>query len=342
MNANVAMDMGSANVRVSAKGRGMILQQSAAHAMRATTVLRGDEAYELVGRETNGMEISFPIRADSIADEAAYVDWIRYLMDTAQASGVVSKLRLLIARPASMQKSQIRRMAALTMEAGANACAFVRADICAALGAGVPIGKPGAQLVIDVGASMVSGVLISMNRVIAEEYIPFGMAQMDSAIQRMLRAKYFLSVGTLTAEAVKISLATAASGTQMSEQVAGINGESGFPKTVNVEVSDVEACIAPLIAQIAQLAESMVRDIGPELLVDLMGVGIVLTGGGASVYGLDKMIAQATGLPCKVANEAQLCVLKGLDKIMDDIDDYERLIEEHQTILEKRLSVLRR
>ena len=342
MNANMALDMGSANVRISVTGRGMMLEQSTAFATRGSTVLRGDDAYALIGRTTNGMEITFPLRADAITDEAAFADWIRYLIETAQSSGVVNKPRLLIARPAGMQRSQIRRMAALTMEAGANACALIRSDICAALGASIPIDKPNAQLVVDVGAGMISSSVICRSHVIREDSIPFGMDRIDAAIVRMLLAKYYLRVGETTAESVKKSLATAASGADLTEQIVGIDGESGFPKTIMVDLSDIEACIAPLLSQVAEMAESLTRGLNPEMVVDLMGSGIVLTGGGAQIYGLDKIITQLTELPCRVADQPHLCVLNGLEKVMDNMGDYQTLIEEHQTILEKRLSVMRR
>lgn len=342
VNVNIGVDIGGRNARMCIKGRGLVMDQPSAWALRRSGEALGDEAFALLGREPRGLQVVFPLAGGVIAYEAALAGWLRHLIQRAASVGLAHRPRLLIARPPSMAPTQMKQLVAMALDAGALTCALVRSDMCAALGAGLGIAAPRGNMVIDVGASSVTAALIVLNTVVASDSLPLGMAGVDEAIVRMLSSRYALHVGLRTAEAVKVSLASAARGAELVEQVAGLDGESGFPRTVQVAIADVVQVVEPLLEPIAQMAERMMRLAGHEMMIDLMDGGIALTGGGAQIYGLDRLIAERTGVSCRVADAPALATARGLSIILDNPDEYDRLGEAYQTILEKRLPGARR
>ncbi len=343
VNVNIAFDLGSWNTRMCVKERGLVMNQSSAWAARAGQMTAlGDEAFEFYGRAPEGLDVAFAVKGGAIAREDALTSYLSYLFEKAIASGFVHRPRVLIARAPSLPMGQMKRLVALALDSGANACTLVRLDLAAALGAGIDIALPKGQMVIDVGAHSVNGALIVMNTVAFSDYLPFGMAMIDDQIVRMMATRYGCHIGPRTAEGLKISLATAIAGADLKETVTGLDGASGFPRAIEVEVARIVESIEPLIEQVALMADRMLRAAGHELTSDLMDCGIVLTGGGAQVYGLSQKITEYTGIPCRVAELPQLAVARGLSVMLEKSDEFDRLGEAHQTILEKRLPGVRR
>ena len=334
MNWNIGIDLGAHGARMAMKGRALVLRQASACALRGGKVLAlGDEARRMEGRAPQAVEIVYPMKNGAIASESALRAWLGYVMERCglPARGV----RLLIARPPEMALSQMRALSALALEMGAAACALVRSDLAAALGAGIGLADKKARLIVQLGGGSISATLEAGLRVAACETLPYGIDRADEAVRRMLRARHGLAVGPVTAECVKSSLAGAA----LTEQVVGLDLESGFPRQAQVDVAAVAECVAPLVAQVPELARRVLDAATPEMIEDLIDEGIVLTGGGAQVYGLDKQIAEATGLDCRIAEDPSACVARGLEVLLDAPDDYQYLLEGHQTLLEKRLTM---
>lgn len=343
MNFGIGVDIGGSFVRACVKDRGVVMNESSAWAVRGEEMVAcGDEAYALIGRAPRPLEVLFPVKGGAIADERAMAGWLKYLIDETHQTRGMGRARLVIARSPAMGKAQMKQLVAMALDAGAAACALVRSDVLSALGAGRRVDAARGSFVVDVGAHSVDAALIVMNRVVASESLPYGVASIDQAVQRMLISKYRLSVGPRTAEAVKRSLAATAKNADVREQVAGLDLVSGFPRTVDVASGDINEAMEPLLAQIAMLCERVMLSLDHEYAEELLSDGIVLTGGGASAHGIAQMVSEATGVPCLVADDPALAVARGLMKIIENPDPYERLCEAHQSILERRLPVVRR
>lgn len=337
MNWNIGIDLGAHGARMAMKGRALVLRQSSACALRGGKVLAmGDEAHRMEGRAPRTVEILYPMKNGAIGSERALRAWLEYVVDHCglPARGV----RLLIARPPEMAPSQMRRLSALALELGVAACALLRSDLAAVLGAGAGLEDKKGHLVVQLGGGSISATLEAGLRVAACETLPYGIDRADEAVRRMLRARHGLVVGPVTAECVKSSLAGAMAGASLTEPVVGLDLESGFPRQVQVDVAAVAECVAPLTAQVPELAQRVLDAATPELMEDLIEEGIVLTGGGAQIYGLDKQVTEATGLSCRVAEDPAACVARGLEVLLDAPDDCQFLLDSHQTLLEKRLA----
>ncbi len=334
MNWTVGIDLGAQGARMSTKGRALVLRQSSACALAGEQILAlGDEARRMEGRAPRKVEVLYPMASGSVGSERALRAWLRHM---AQHSGTRS-VRMLIARPPQMSLSQMRHLSALALESGASACGLVRSDLAAALGAGLTLEDKKGALVVQVGAGSVSVTLMAALRTAVLYTLPYGVDRADQAVQRLLRGKG-LSVGPVTAESVKVSLASVMTGASLEEPVAGLDVQTGFPGQRTVAAAEVAQCLSPITGPIPELVCRALDQATPELLEDLIDRGILLTGGGSQVYGLDKQIAEATGLSCRVAEDPAGCVARGLEKLLDASDDFQFLVQAHQTLLEKRLA----
>lgn len=343
MNFHIGIDVGGFGVRVYARDRGVVMDESSAWAVRGgRRVALGDKAYELLGRTPHNTQVVYPIKGGAIAREDALHDWLTHVIGGSAEAGRTLRPRVIIARAPAMEQTQMKRLTDMALDAGASTCMLMRSDVCAALGAGLDVSKPRAHMMIDVGAGSVDAMMIAMNTVVRSESLPYGVSGVDEEIARMIAARHGLHIGPRTAEAVKVSLAQAVDHAGLSEQVTGLDGASGFPRTIEVEAGHIGEAIRPLLTQIAQLAERMILSAEHDVFEELLDDGIVLTGGGAQVYGLDKLIAERTQVKCRVVDNPGLAVARGLGVMMESAEVYERLTEEKHTIFERRLPGVRR
>jgi rod shape-determining protein MreB len=329
MNWSSGIDPGAYGVRMMGRAGSLKVNESAACALRGETLVAlGDDARAMEAR-VKGIRVVYPMTTGGVADETALYLWLKYLLKEGRE-------RVLLSRPPTMPASQMRLLTAITLDCGASACGLVRSDIACALGAGVPLEGEKARLVLQVGASQITATLVAGLRVIAFDSLPYGLRAADEAIVRMLREQYGIAVGPVTAEGAKNSLGSAMSASGMKERITGLDIHKGWPCQVEVDAGDVADCIAPILDGVPGLVLTVLGKAGPEVVKDLMEEPILLAGGGAEVYGLGGRITEQTSLPCTVAKEPGLCAVKGLSMLLDASDDYQHLVEAHQTILEKR------
>lgn len=334
MTFNIGIDVGTRSVRMVVKGRGAVLRESSAVATReGAMIAQGDEALSMLGRCPQNVSVDFPMEGASVGNETALAAWLAFLLKQAVASGLVHRPRLLIARAPDMTPGMMRRFTTMAMEAGAFACAMMRADALAAVGAGIDIEKPRCALVAQAGAGAMSASLICRGRVTACATLPYGFSRADEEIQRALLREHGFCVGLRAAEAAKIALGGAP------ETLAGFNRAKGFPGTLEVPPETLIPFVTPCADALVNLCLWALDQAEPAALADIAEDGIVLTGGGARVFGLDKRVEASAGIPCRVADDPAGCVARGLETVVNAPDSYENLLEAHQSILEKRLSV---
>ncbi|MBR2572380.1 MAG: rod shape-determining protein [Clostridia bacterium] len=340
MQWNIGIDLGSRTARMTVRGRGSLLRQSSCVAFRGDTAYEfGDAALEIQGRELKGTRTVYPMDGGQIADEAALSAWLGRMLRESGFGGLANRARVLLSCPALLPFSQKQHLAALTMQAGAANCALLRADTAAAIGAGVPVLSPKGHLVADIGASHMSVTLFSLGRAMICEAVPWGLTQADAEIRRMLLNEAGLRVGMKTAENVRLALASAVGANEdLKENIAGLSLSAGFPRVHSVSASDVHKAVMPLIDQLIRTAESVLWQAPDEFAADLSDTGVVLTGGGANLFGLEKQIAEHLNLPCRIAEDPGQAALRGLNRALDGGESIEAMMEAQQSILERRRS----
>lgn len=331
---NIGIDMGEHTTRLAVRGRGVLLRQSSAVAFRKgrqEPLAYGDEALKYADCLPHIASVAYPFRSGGISDDEILAKYLRFLFKTATDSGLVHRVRAILLCDAQTQPFTVRHLAATAIDCGAAGCAVVRSDFMAALGASLDVVRPEASLLADIGAGKVTVTIISSGRVIVSESLPFGMRRIDEAIVRAMRVKYGLIIGERTAEESKLSLGAAIGGNpELKAAVVGMKALTGFPGTVSVTADEIYAVMEPVIAAICDLTASVVERASVELAADLNDSGIALTGGGAQLFGLDKLIAERTGLTCRVVGDPSSAAILGVCRALEKPEQYEAMVDAHR------------
>jgi rod shape-determining protein MreB len=336
MQWNVALDIGASGVRMAVRGRGLAFQESAAVATRGNDkkpFLFGNSALPLYGRASGRIKVGFPVDAGQVADEAILRAWTLRLIKEVSSLGLAHRPRVLIARSPEALSYTLKALVACCMEAGAAGCSLIRSDLMAAVGAGCDPMRPQGTLVGELGAGSMSVTLFSLGRVVESRKLPWGMRKADDAITTLLRNEYALEIGPQTAEELKLSLLSALGGTKLTVDVRGLDLNLSLPRTRSVEAEKLHAAVKPVIDDFCSLVQAVVRRVPTELAADLTDSPIALTGGGAALFGLDKMIAETTGLSVLLPGDPAGCVARGLAAAVETPAKYEAAAEAGATLL---------
>lgn len=336
MQWNVALDIGASEIRMAVRGRGVAFAESAAAATRgaeAKPFLLGNEALPLYGRATGRIRVGFPVDAGQVADEALLRAWLSHLLKEVAATGLAHRPRVLIARSPGAGAYTMKALVACCMEAGAAGCSLIRSDLMAAVGAGCDPMRPEGTLVGELGAGSMAVTLFSMGRAVETRSLPWGMRKADDAITTLLRNEYALETGPLTARELKLSLLNALSGAKLTVDVRGLDLNLSLPRTRSIEAEKLHTAVKPVIDDFSALVQAVVRRAPTELAADLADSPIALTGGGASLFGLDKLIAEATGLSALLPQDPAGCVIRGLAAALETPARFEAVAEASATLM---------
>ncbi len=331
---NIAIDMGTSGVRMAVKGRGVVYRQSAAIARRGEDLVEaGNEALRLYARVPKEIQVSFPVRGGMVADEVALSMWLRYLIRHAQSAGLVHRPRLLLSVAPDVQPAPLRHMVAIAMEAGASGCSVIRSDLCAAIGAPMDGFQPKGTIVCQLGAGMMSATAVAGGRVVASRALPCGMGQVDDIIVRRLRKSEAMILGRKAAEDLKMSLVSAGAQAAPCQAVSAIDAVTGFPKQFDVRSESIKDAAEPVLLQFFELVHQVLERVPMELSADLADAGLILTGGGAQLYGLPQRIVDEFALACHVVDDPTAAVVRGLTQAMDGKDKFEGLLTSHLDVM---------
>ena len=336
MQWNVALDIGASGVRMAVRGRGLAFQESAAVATRGNDTkpfLFGNSALPLYGRASGRIKVGFPVNAGQVADEAILRAWTLRLIKEVSSLGMAHRPRVLIARSPEALSYTLKALVACCMEAGAAGCSLIRSDLMAAVGAGCDPMRPQGTLVGELGAGSMSVTLFSLGRAVESRTLPWGMRKADDAITTLLRNEYALEIGPQTAEELKLSLLSALGGTKLTVDVRGLDLNLSLPRTRSVEAEKLHAAVKPVIDDFCSLVQAVVRRVPTELAADLTDSPIALTGGGAALFGLDKLIAETTGLSVLLPGDPAGCVARGLAAAVEAPAKYEVAAEAGATLM---------
>ena len=287
----------------------------------------GDEAKKMLGRTPDTIIASRPMKNGVIADYKITEAMLKYFINKVVGRFRLVRPELMISIPAGITSTERRAVIDAAVRAGAKSAYVVKEPMLAAIGAGISVAKASGNMIINIGGGTSEIAVISLGGVVSATSARVGGNKIDQAIIDYIKRKYSLAIGDRTAEEVKIKIGSAIS--QVKETYLDVRGRDltgGLPKTVKISSNEIAEAIQDELREIINAIKRVLRDTPPELSSDIMDKGMVLSGGGALIRNLDQLITKTIGVPCYVADDALLCVIKGLGAALENLELYKRTI----------------
>ena len=323
---DIGIDLGTASVLIYVKGKGIVLQEPSVVAIDKNTdkiLAVGEEARRMLGRTPGNIVACRPLRDGVISDFHVTERMLRYFLNKVTASSFfrLFKPRVMICVPSGVTEVEKRAVEDAAIQAGARKTYLIEEPIAAAIGAGIDITKACGSMVVDVGGGTTDIAVISLGGTVVSTSIKVAGDKFDEAIVRYMRKKHNLMVGERTAEELKISIGTVFPRPQeVSMDIRGRNLVSGLPKTITVTSTELMEALDEPVSSIVEAVHSVLERTPPELAADISDRGIVMTGGGSLVYGLDKLLEHKTGIKVIISDDAVSAVAMGTGKALDNLD----------------------
>lgn len=324
---DIGVDLGTANVLVYIKGKGIVLREPSVVAIDRDTnqVLEiGEEARRMLGRTPGNIVAIRPLREGVIADYDTTESMLRHFIEKVAGRSFLFKPRIMVCIPSGVTTVEKRAVLEAAVQAGARKTYLIEEPLAAALGAGLEISEPYGSMVVDIGGGTTDVAVISLGGIVVSESLRIGGDKFDEAIVRYVKKEYNVMIGERTAEEIKINVGTAIrDARQGSLEVRGRDLLTGLPKTIKLVVNETCEALDEPVSRIIQCVKKVLEDTPPELSSDIMDRGIVMTGGGALLFGLDTLIQKETGIPTYLAEDPLSCVALGTGKALESIDKLE-------------------
>jgi rod shape-determining protein MreB len=330
MTKDMGIDLGTANTLVYIKGQGIVVREPSVVAIRddSKEVLAvGEEAKKMIGRTPGNIVAIRPMKDGVIADFDVTESMLRYFIQKASAKKGVVTPRIAICVPYGVTEVEKRAIEEAARTAGARDAYLIEEPMAAAIGAGLRVEEPEGNMVVDIGGGTTEIAIISLGGIVTAKSIRIGGDEFDESIVSYVKKEYNLAIGERTAEDVKISIGSAFKDEQEhTMQIRGRDLISGLPKTESISSSQVREALKEPITSIVDAIKSTLEKTPPELSADIMENGIMLTGGGALLRGLDKLVKQETGMPVHIAENPLDCVALGTGKSVEDQEIFEKVL----------------
>jgi len=321
LSQEIGIDLGTANVLVYVRGRGIIMREPSVVAMDTSTRrvrAVGEKAREMLGKTPGNIMAVRPMTEGVIADYTTTQRLLEYIFRKVCGAKRVFKPRVLLAVPSGVTSVERRAVKQAALAAGAGEAWTIEEAKAAAIGAGMPISAAGGNLVVDIGGGTTDIAVLSLDGIVLSHSLRVGGMKLDEVITRHIRATYNLMIGDRTAEEIKIMIGSAtAQAEEMTMEVRGRDLLSGLPQTIAVTSEEVRECMVEPISHIVNRIKNVLEKTPPELASDIVERGIVLTGGTALLRGLDQLVAEATQVPAMVAKDPLSCVALGTGKALE-------------------------
>lgn len=322
---HIGIDLGTVNVLVHVKGRGIVMHEPSVVAIRPrdnTMVAVGHEAYDMLGRSPESIEVVRPMRDGVIADFVVTEAMLRYFIQAVVGGQrTLFRPKVMISTPRGVTSVEERAVHDAAMQAGAGAAYLIPEPLAAAYGAGLPIGTPTGNMVVDMGGGTTEAAVVSMYDIVTWSSVRVGGNRFDESIMNYLRKKYNMLIGEQTAEEIKIAIGSALPMEQeRSVEVRGRDQVTGLPRIMQISSSEItEAMQEPLMA-VASTVRATLEKCPPELAADIIDRGMVLTGGGAQLRNIAQLLTQETGVPAYVAENPIACVALGAGRALENYE----------------------
>ncbi|MBS1825395.1 MAG: rod shape-determining protein [Bryobacteraceae bacterium] len=320
--SDLAIDLGTANTLVFAKGKGIVVNEPSIVAINKNTgevEAVGKEAKEMLGRTPGNIVAIRPMKDGVIADFKVTERMLNYFIQKAHGRKMMVHPRIIIGVPSEITQVEKRAVIDSAYRAKASEVHLVEQAMVAAIGAGLPITEPSGNMVVDIGGGTTDVAVISLSGIVYSRSVRVAGNEMDDAIMQYLKRKYNLLVGERTAEQVKVQLGSAYPlDRPITMEIKGRNLIEGVPRTITIEDSEIREALSECVATIMNAIRVALERTPPELSADISDRGIVLTGGGAMIKNLDRRIREETGLPVSIADDPLASVVLGTGKMLTD------------------------
>lgn len=327
---DIGIDLGTATVLVYIKGKGIVLREPSVVAIDKNTnrlLAVGEEARRMLGRTPGNIVAIRPLREGVISDYDITERMLKYFINKVCGSKVfrLFKPRIMVCVPSGVTEVERRAVIDAAMQAGARKTYLIEEPIAAAIGAGIDIAKACGSMVVDIGGGTTDIAVISLGGTVVSSSIKVAGDKFDEAIVRYMRKKHNIMIGERTAEELKINIGTVFPRVQeVSMDVRGRNLISGLPKTISVTSTEIMDALEEPISSVIEAVHAVLERTPPELAADISDRGIVLTGGGSLIYGLDKLLQEKTGINVIIADDAISCVALGTGEALNSIEAIEQ------------------
>lgn len=326
----LGIDLGTTNVLVYVPGKGIVVNEPSVVAIETTdnkVMAIGEEAKKMLGRTPESIIAAHPLRDGVIANYKITQTMLKLFIDKLGGRFRLFKPDIMIAIPAGVTSTERRAVIDACISAGAKNAYIIKEPVAAALGAGIPIASPSGNMVIDVGGGTSEVAVIALGDIVASTSVRVAGNKIDEAITNFIRKKYNLAIGEQTAEEIKIKVGAALPmKKELSMEVSGCNTITGLPESIIIKTSDVVAASRDVLNDIISAVKSVLQKTPPELAADVMDKGIIMTGGGAKLREFDQLLTKVTGVPCQMAEEPELCVVKGTGIAVEHLDSYKKSV----------------
>ncbi len=327
---DIAIDLGTANTLVYKKNVGIVIDEPSVVAVSSDNkhiLAMGEAAKAMLGKNPEEVRVIKPLKDGVIADFQVTELMLRDLILRAQRKKFLLKPRVLVCVPSGITEVEKRAVRDSALHAGAREVYLVSEPVAAAIGADLPIDKPQGNLVMDIGGGTTEIAVISLSHIVVHSSIRVGGDKMDVAIVNYLRKKQNIFVGILTAERVKMEIGSAYPlEKELTMDVRGRHIVTGYPVTVQINSTDIREALNETVLLMIDAVKRLFEKTAPELAADIAQRGIILTGGGAKLMGLDQKIREAVDLPVHVMPESLTCVVKGSGQILDNLEEYRAVL----------------
>ncbi len=320
----IGIDLGTANVLVYVRGRGIVLSEPSVVALstkdnRVKAV--GADALAMLGREPESIEVVRPMRNGVIADYDITEAMLKHFIGKANGRLSLSKPEVMICIPAGVTTVEMRAVKEAALSAGARRAYLIREPLAAAIGANIPVAQPSGNLIIDIGGGTTEVAVISLNDIVVSTSVRVGGNRFDEAIAAYVKRKYNVLIGERTAESAKIEIGSALPLPRpLSMQIRGRDQVAGLPRTIEINSNEITESIQEPLEAVVNAVRSVLAETPPELSSDIIDKGMIMTGGGSMLRRINELLTEVTGVPCYVADQPANCVAIGTGLALEHIE----------------------
>ena len=330
LSQRIAIDLGTANSVVWLANKGIVMNEPTVVAVGmedGRVVAVGNEAKEMLGRTPGNIVASRPMRDGVIADYRVTEAMLRYFIQKVCGRVFLFKPEVMICVPAGVTQVERRAVLDATLSAGAKVAYLIDEPLAAAIGAKLPIATASGNMIIDIGGGSAEAAVISLGGVVIHKSVRVAGNKIDESIASHMRRKHNLIIGDTTAEEVKLRIGSAMVLQEPEAmEVKGRDNVTGLPKAIAVTSTEITEAIRPVLIQIIGAAKGVLEETPPELSSDIIDKGIVMSGGTSLLRNFDTLMTELTGVPCHVAEEPLLCVVRGTGIAAENLDLYKKSI----------------
>lgn len=334
LSKRIGIDLGTANTLVYVAGEGIVLNEPTVVAVTAEdnrVVAVGKEAKEMLGRTPGNIVAMRPLRDGVIADYTITEAMLSYFIDKAAGKSRFFKPEVMVCIPSGVTQVERRAVLDATMSAGAKIAYLIEEPLAAAIGAKVPIAQPAGHMIVDIGGGSSEAAVISLGGIVVHNSVRVGGNRVDEAIANYIKRKFNLLVGERTAEEIKINMGNALLddvkvSDQKKTEIRGRDSITGLPRTIELNEGQINEAIYPVLIDIISAVKGVMEQTPPELASDIIDKGVVMSGGTSLLTNFDRLMTKVTGVPCHLADDPLLCVVRGTGVALENIELYKRSI----------------